>query len=238
MIEYILAILLICVMPARALYKNMRGKHDETSRLKTYIRSSAIIAGFLVLLCYAWLRAARAPTLLGLDIPLSERGMVGLVIAALLLVMLTVVRTIAKRKRQGSSDEEAKKRLAKSELLPRTGRELAVFLVFAILAGCGWELLYRGFLMWFLASHIGTIGAVCLSALTYGAAHGYKNRAQLLASIASAFAFTIAFVLTSSLWWLMLLHTAAGVAGGFASCRLASKGGDRQSLEGVEAVSP
>lgn len=238
MIEYILAILLICIMPARAMYKSMRGKHDGSSRFRTYIQSSAIIVGLLVLLCYAWLHAARTLGQLGLDIPLSERGMVGLAIAAFLLVALTVVRAIAKRKRQEPNDVKAKERLAKSELLPRTSPELALFLAFVTLAGCGWELLYRGFLIWFLAPHIGMIGAVCLAALAYGMAHGYKNRAQFIASLASAFAFTIGFVLTSSLWWLMLLHTAAGVAGGFHSYRLASKGSTALSPNGVEAVSP
>ena len=48
MIEYILAILLIGVMPARALYKSLRGKRDKANRPKTYIQSSAIIVGLLV----------------------------------------------------------------------------------------------------------------------------------------------------------------------------------------------
>ena len=61
MIEYVLATLLICLMPARALHKSMREKRNETSRFKTYIQSSAIIIGLLALLCYAWFHAARSP---------------------------------------------------------------------------------------------------------------------------------------------------------------------------------
>lgn len=223
MIEYILAILLIGVMPARALYKSLRGKRDKANRPKTYIQSSAIIVGLLVVLCYAWLRASRAPALLGLDIPLSERGMIGLAIALALFVALAIVEVVTKHKRQGRTDEKAKEKLKNNELLPRTRRELTLFLGFALLAGCGWELLYRGFLIWFLVPHVGTMGAVCIAALAYGTAHGYKSRAQFLGSVVSAFAFTIAFVLTGSLWWLMLIHTVAGVAGGFGSYKLASK---------------
>jgi hypothetical protein len=238
MIEYVLAILLIGVMPARAFYKSVRKKDQERSRSKTYIRSGAIIVGLLVLLCYAWLHSARTLTSLGLDIPLSARGMIGLAIAVALFVALAIVEVVMKRKRQGSDDEKARKKLEKNTLLPRTSHELRLFLGFALLAGCGWELLYRGFLIWFLVPYVGTIGAVCIAALAYGAAHGYKTREQFLGSVISAFAFTIAFVLTGSLWWLMLIHTAAGVAGGFSGYKFASKRDESMLLKSVEALNP
>jgi len=236
MIEYILAIVLIGVMPARTLYKSLRNGNSKASRPKVYIKSGAIILGLLVILCYAWLHAARSPTSLGLDIPLSERGMIGLAIAGALFAALAIVEIITGRKRRASGDERAMKKWANNDLLPRTRRELALFLCFALLAGCGWELLYRGFLIWLLLPCVGTIGTVCIAALAYGTAHGYKNRVQFLGSIVSAFAFTIAFVLTGSLWWLMLIHTAAGVAGGFGSYKLASKGDGNMSLSNTEVV--
>jgi membrane protease YdiL (CAAX protease family) len=238
MIDYILAIVLIGAVPARTLYKSLRSERSKVNRPKVYIKSGAVILGLLVLLCYAWLHAGRAPTPLGLDIPLSERGMVGLAIAVALLVTLAIVEIVRKRRRQGADDEKAKEKLEKNDLLPHTRRELTLFLSFALLAGCGWELLYRGFLIWFFVPHVGTIIAVCIAALAYGLAHGYKSRMQFLGSIVSAFAFTIAFVLTGSLWWLMLIHTAAGVAGGLASYKVASKSAGNISLNGTEAASP
>jgi membrane protease YdiL (CAAX protease family) len=74
----------------------------------------------------------------------------------------------------------------------------------------GWEILYRGFLLWFLSPYIGIAGAICLASFAYGLARGYQGRRQLVGSIASAFAFTVAFAITRSLWWLMLLHAARG----------------------------
>ena len=237
MIEYILAIVLIGVMPARTLYKSLRGGRPKVSRSRVYIKSGTIILGLLVLLCYAWLHAARDPALLGLDVPLSGRGMIGLAIAVALFVALAIVEIVMKRNRQGSDDEKAREKLAANDLLPRTRVELMLFLGFALLAGCGWELLYRGFLIWLLVPYVGTTGAICVAALAYGTAHGYKNRVQFLGSIVSAFAFTIAFVLTGSLWWLMLIHTAAGVVGGFSSYKLACKGDGRMSLNSAETAS-
>jgi hypothetical protein len=36
--------------------------------------------------------------------------------------------------------------------------------------------------------------------------HGYQGVGKMAASIVSALLFTLAYVLTGSLWWLMLLH--------------------------------
>src|SRR5690625_359177 len=155
-----------------------------------------------------------------------------------MFVALTIAEIIKKRKRQGHNDVKDAEKLQKNNLLPRTRRELTLFLGFTLLAGCGWELLYRGFLIWFLVPSIGTVGAVCIAAIAYGAAHGYKSRTQFLGSIVSAFAFTIAFVLTGSLWWLMLIHTALGFIGGFGSYKFASKHHESMVSTGAQAVSP
>lgn len=90
---------------------------------------------------------------------------------------------------------------------PRTTMERAGYVLFAFAAGSGWEILYRGFLLWFLTPLLGIIAAVGLAALAYGVAHGVKDRRMLMASIASALVFTVAFAMTRELWWLMLIHT-------------------------------
>lgn len=238
MIETILAVLLIVILPARALYRSLRGGKAPVSRPRRYLVSCAIIVGLLVLLGYAWWHAARAPALLGLGLPLSEGGMIGLAIAVAFFLVLAVVEAVMQHKGRAANEAKARKKLAGNAMLPRNRRELMLFLGFALLAGCGWELLYRGFLMWFLIPHVGAIGAVCIAALAYGVSHGYKNRMQFLGSVAAAFAFTLAFVLTGSLWWLMLIHTVAAVVGGFGSYRLASRMGAEPSFDAAEAASP
>ena len=226
MIDYILVAFLIGVLPAWALYKSFRDRRTTTNRPKRYLKSGATIAGLLVLLCYDWWHHARSPTSLGLDIPLSPHGLIGLVIAAVLFVILVAFGIIKKRKEGRSDGQRPRGKISDNDLLPRNRHELLLWIGVALLVGCGWELLYRGFLIWFFASHIGTVGAVCIAALAYGAAHGYKNRGQFVASVISAFAFTIAFVLTGSLWWLMIIHTTLAVFGGFLSYKVASDGGE------------
>lgn len=238
MIDYVLVVLLIGVMPARALYKDLCGKSNEENRQEKYVGSGAIIVCLLLLLCYAWLHGARSMASLGLDIPLTNGGTIGLAIAIVLLAGLVLVATIAKRKHKERNNDKSAERFSRNPLLPRTRHELGLFLAFALLAGCGWELLYRGFLIWFLVPYVGTVVAVCIAALAYGAAHGYKNRKQFLASVISALAFTVAFVLAGSLWWLMLIHTAAGFAGGIAGYKAASRHHEIALSTSEQAASP
>ncbi|HEX7340119.1 MAG TPA: CPBP family intramembrane glutamic endopeptidase [Rhodanobacteraceae bacterium] len=220
MTDYILLALLVGVMPLRAVCQSRRGTRATASRDTRHRKSIAIITGLLALLGWAWWRAGRTPALLGLDVPVSTRGLIGFGVAGAAVLALATFVLLERRKRSTASLEQARQRVCESDLLPRTRRELGSFLVFGLFAGCGWELLYRGFLLWWLTPRVGIVAAVCIAALAYGVAHGCRNRKRLAGSIVSAFAFTIAYALTGSLWWLMLIHTLAAVIGGISAYRL------------------
>jgi membrane protease YdiL (CAAX protease family) len=126
--------------------------------------------------------------------------MIGLVSAACILTAFWVVAR-AQFKIAKPAD-----RMEIDDLLPRTSTELAAFIAFTLVAGCSWELLFRGYLMWALPPHLGLVGSVVVAATAYGVAHGYTNIRAFAASLASALLFTIAFAATKSLWWLMVVH--------------------------------
>ncbi|HEY1837613.1 MAG TPA: CPBP family intramembrane glutamic endopeptidase [Rhizomicrobium sp.] len=50
--------------------------------------------------------------------------------------------------------------------------------------------------------------------------HGDKTWLRALSSIGTAFAFTIAYALTRSLWWPMLIHSFMGLYGAWSGYRL------------------
>ncbi|UUZ47953.1 CPBP family intramembrane metalloprotease [Massilia sp. B-10] len=90
----------------------------------------------------------------------------------------------------------------------------------SLFIGVGWELLYRGFLMLVLPGVLGTVGAILATSIAYGVSHGYKNRGQFVGSIISAFLFTMGYVLSHSLWWLIVLHLLAPVYMGIMGYRV------------------
>lgn len=223
MLDDILAGLLIVAVPAWAMWRSLRAGGATTNRMRRYLVSGLLIAALLGLLCVDWLYARRTPSSLGLDMPLSRGGEVGLFIAGALFLFAAAAGVIHNLKGPATGNRKQGRRIEGDDILPRDRRELAAFLGLSLLLGGGWELLYRGFLLWFLVPLTGAVGAVFVAAVAYGAAHGYRGRRQFIGSIVSAFLFTIAFVLSGSLWWLMIVHTAAAVAGGLSSYRIASR---------------
>jgi membrane protease YdiL (CAAX protease family) len=104
-------------------------------------------------------------------------------------------------------------------LFPRAPGEWPAFAAFALTVGCGWEVLYRGYLLWILAPWIGTLGAVAAASAAYGLAHGVADWRRTVGSLVAAALFTTGYAITRSLWWLMLLHTGLPILGALLTAR-------------------
>lgn len=195
----LLGLVLVFILPAYAL----RPRGPDTTQRILFIRLAVTTIEIAVLLTVL---ALMAPVIgltfadIGLGWPPSRAGEIGFAIAALVIGVLTAAAVLMKVGR--SPGEQA----ALAEL-PRGPRETALYLLFALAAGVGWEILYRGFLLWWLEPLVGLVGAIAVASIAYGLAHGWKSRGQGLGSIGSAFLFTIGFAITGSLWWLIAIHT-------------------------------
>ena len=221
MLDIALMICLILILPAWQLWKSLRKSPPAVIARGTRYRQAMLrIALLLLLLTVDWSSSVRPISLLGFDMPLSARGQIGLGIAAVLIIGVLVGDLISSRRQNNDKRAAHHARFENNDFLPRTSAEFRGFSVLAIMLGAGWEILYRGFLLVSLTPLIGTVGAVCIAAVAYGLAHGFQSRGQFFGSIISAFLFTIAYALTLSLWWLMLVHTFMALLGGWTSYRL------------------
>ncbi|MFL6671658.1 MAG: CPBP family intramembrane glutamic endopeptidase [Massilia sp.] len=220
MFDLLLAAYLLLILPISRCWRRQYSKPDRRcapERQRMYRENiTQVLLLLLVLAGSSWLRR-RTPAELGFDVPLSAAGQWGLLAAVVVLAGLGIGSLLWQKKLGGASRDEYDKLLQGHRLLPRTANELREYLVLSLVVGAGWEILYRGFLLLVLAPFTGMAGAVALSALAYGASHGYHNRKQFIGSMASAFLFTLAYALTHSLWWLMLLHIGIGVSAGLAA---------------------
>lgn len=174
----------------------------ESKYLGTLI--AALIPLTTLVLVFAW--TGRSPRLLGLDIPPPAFGTWALLVAIVLLAWFYADHYRSERRMTEQEREDYLGKLAGVESTPRTRSEFWQFALLALCVGAGWELLFRGYLMLVLPPLVGTAGAVILAALAYGIGHKFKSVKMLIASIVSALLFTIGYVLTNSLWWLMLVH--------------------------------
>ncbi len=197
----LLGLILVVLLPARAL-RPSRGDRPRRSRSVRFAETISEIAVLLIALAALAYTNGVTQAQLGLAWPPPRAGQVGLALGLFIIVGLAVAVLVAKPRRNSPREQEA---LAE---LPQGRREAALYLALAPAVGFGWEVLYRGFLLWWLTPLIGLVGAIVVASMAYGLAHGWKSRWQGLGSIASAFLFTIAYALTGSLWWLIMVHSA------------------------------
>lgn len=150
---------------------------------------------------------------LDLALPRAPRALVGLTIAAVVMVAVHVIGQWMERRMSPEKRAEQQAQLRDLPIMmPTTPLETMACCVTLIGMSAIWEILFRGYLLLVLTPVIGLPAAVVLAAVSYGAGHGYKNPRQFFGSIAAAFAFTIGYALTGNLWWLIILHAAAPVS--------------------------
>lgn len=209
MLNILLAAYLLIAFPALNVWRSLRPKSDEPPRT-LLLRYWSMSWQALVLLTVLWAGSWRAGYTLhdiGFDRPLSRAGAWGLCFAVLLLSGLWAAGSIIERRKTPQARAENERKLLDSSFpWPRNGSETLAFVISMSLMTAAWEILYRGFVLLLLTPHTGMPLAIAISALAYGIGHGYKNPRQLIASIMSALVFTIAYAMTHSLWWLMLIH--------------------------------
>jgi membrane protease YdiL (CAAX protease family) len=201
MLDFVLASALLFGMPGYALLRGYLYGEDSVDKPKRYRRSIAIIAVFLMILFVDWVSGSRGLAQLGLAAPTTHSAIAGCLVA-LFVPIIVFLALIAKSKVQKAAEPDGQA----DTILPESRDELRSFVIFAIAAGFGWEVLYRGFLLFCLSPIIGLVPAVAASSIAYGCAHGCKTVTQTAGSLISALLFTTGYAATGSLWWLIILH--------------------------------
>lgn len=220
--ELLLSLYLLLVLPAHALWRSRQAPR-ERPRMAVYWSNIVRLALLLLALgaCAIW--SGYTARQMGVAWPPGTAGQWGLVAAVVALAALHIGGTLYERRMPAEKRAAGEAKMREQQTLPRTRREMALFAVLSVLLGAGWELLYRGFLLLVLTPLTGVAGAVTLSALAYGSGHGYNGLKPFIGSIVAAFAFTLAYVWTGSLWWLMVIHIALPLSAGWSVYRRVAK---------------
>ena len=221
-LDLILVIFAILVMPTFSAVSGARLARTPPEQRNLIARYWQTIArGWIVaaLIMVFWRITSRPFADLGLDWPIGIMGWLGFGLDAIAVVVLAVQLERLPRQLANRLDV-AHKALARIKITPRTGKELALFILVAITAGVWEELLYRGFLIWYLVPFTGTIGAIAVSSIMFGLGHSYQGWRGVVVTTAVGFALAILYMTTHSLWWLMLAHALIDIYGGIASYRI------------------
>ncbi|MTV36781.1 CPBP family intramembrane glutamic endopeptidase [Duganella radicis] len=230
MIELALAFYLVFILPVRTLWhstrKDNKPKRPLAQRYFSSMREIGLLLLALLLIC--WWNGYGAIDI-GLALPSAGAPLWCLIAAAIAMAALLIGSGLSSHK-MPPAKRAAALESGRESGMPTNAAEMRMFLVLVLFIGAGWELLYRGFLLLTLTPHIGTWGAVAVSGLAYGAAHGYKNPKQISLSIASALLFATGYVLSGSLWWLMVIHIALPLTGAISIYQLFQQEEARHAL--------
>ena len=182
---------------------------SREARIRLRFYRAAILQTWLLTLCLLvfWIAQGRPWSRLLLGHPPFLRLAGGLAVAVLLAGFLRWQRerTLA----HPEAIERARRALAcAAPLLPHTRAERKVFWIVSATAGICEEVLFRGFLIWYLAVWIGPIAAIVLSSLIFGAGHIYLGLAQTPRAALAGLIFACLAFASASLWPAILLHAA------------------------------
>lgn len=221
-LDFVIVALAVIVMPAMSVLagrKLAREAADKRKLVPRYLR--IILRGwlFVAIVAAAWWTQARSFGALGLAPHLGMWDYAGFALAFLIGIVM-VAQSIGFASASPEKMERALKAVHGAKITPNTSGELALFMLMAVSAGVWEELVYRGFLVWFLVPLVGAVGAVVVSALIFGLAHLYQGVRGLVQTVVVGLIFGALYLLTASLWWLMVVHAVMDIAGGITTFQI------------------
>src|SRR5690349_11888738 len=222
---------LVLLIPPRA-WVSFRRLRDATPEQRASLRPRLYVFAMLSqwilvgLVLTAWILNARPWAWLGV-IPVFTYAALGIAIGVALIVVLMAVRSRGADRE--AMIERARARLAHVEaMLPHTLRELRLFTALSITAGLCEELLFRGFMIWYLQHFMGLIPAAIVSSVLFGFGHLYQGlKGVLQTGLVGAFMATI-YLLSGSLVLPMLIHALMDIYAGFVGYQLVGPGAEGQ----------
>jgi membrane protease YdiL (CAAX protease family) len=192
-----------------------RAARDELPRARMWVYRRAITIQWALALVVAahWMSQGRAWSELGLGLRFTP-GLGG-VLVGLLIVAIPIVR----QRRQAMRDEEmlaqVRHQLSRLELLmPHTPRELSWFYRLSITAGICEELLYRGFMIWYLSHAMGLIPAIVVAGVLFGLAHAYQGTRGMLMTAGVGLFLGGVYLVAGSIYVGMLAHALMDIHSG------------------------
>lgn len=218
-IDSLLALVLALLFPlyvwrAYGRFRTAVQHRGSAARIRKYGITIAIQWSLVVVTLFVWFLPGRSAAALGLKIAPGVPFWIGLGVTSAALVFL-IRHWVAIRALDAEGRGKLRTQLdSVRDLLPRTGREYRIFQLLAITAGVCEEILYRGFLIAYLAALMGEWPAVLLAGSIFGAAHFYQGIAGCVKTGVIGILTGVLYLLSESLLWPIVIHAAVDLHGG------------------------
>lgn len=183
------------------------------ARERRYVITMLFLWGLAASVLVLWAILGRPFDYLRLGIGYPLRGGIGLALAIAYAGLAWAQRRSVLK--QPDAVDLVRRQLGKAEaLLPRTPSEYKLFLFVAITAGICEEILFRGFVMWYLAVWTSALAAALISSALFGLAHIYIGVPHVIRGAIVGAVFAALVLGTGSLWAAMALHAVIDLSSG------------------------
>ena len=221
LVDHIFILLLFVVQPIYGVFEARRYEAREKAgqpldRVRFYRLTAAVEWAFLAVLIAAWLIYSRPIVDLGFAAPGGPGFWSGAAVLVLLTGYLVYSWRCAKRASETEKAKQAESFGKIVKYLPHTSRELSSFFGVSITAGIVEEIVYRGFVLWYLAQVMPLWVAVVVSSVAFGLGHSYQGANGALRCGLIGLAFGIFYVVTGSIWLPIVAHALLDVLQGAA----------------------
>jgi len=188
-------------------------RRGEPARIAGYRETIVLWLGAAMGLAAIWLGLGRPWADLGFRWGDPLRFGLGLGFG---LVLLWITRRELRRLASGGPSAITDRLGEVHIFLPRTARELGWFRGMAINAGITEELIFRGFLLWYLEPFVGLGWAAVAAVAAFTLAHAYQGLAQVPALVFTSACFVGLYLGTGSLLLPIVLHALIDILQGAA----------------------
>ncbi|HEY6865756.1 MAG TPA: type II CAAX endopeptidase family protein [Candidatus Eisenbacteria bacterium] len=220
--DHMVFVILAVLFPIRAVTFGFRRLEAagpaEVPRVRLWLYRQIMIlqASLSALVVWLWVVFRRPWGDLGLE-PRATWGLAGVALGVLIVIPLVVLQHLRAR---GDPETAARvrQRFARLErMLPHDRRELRWFSAVGITAGVCEELLYRGFVLWYLGHWLAIGPAVAGSAIVFGIGHFYQGpRGMVTTALVGAFMAAV-YLVSGSLLAPMVIHALMDLYSGWAT---------------------
>ena len=178
-------------------------------------RNTIISHWTLFLVCIAiWAFAGRPWPAMGFGLQLDLWFAVATVLTILGVVVLVMQLRRVNTAPQEEIDGYRERFGSLSIILPRNGNELARFYALSVTAGIVEEVLWRGFLIWYLSQFMPLWAAALVGAIGFGLAHAYQGMTNMPQLIMVGLVLSALFVISGSVWLPIIMHAAVDILQG------------------------
>lgn len=210
-VDHLFIVLLVVVQPIYGAVSFRRyiesveaGKTPD--RIALYRQTLVLEWTALVVLALAWWLIGRPAVDLGLSMPRGSGFWIGCGLVLLMTVLLTWFwrRVCAMSAQERAEQVDSLGKLV--HFMPRPGREYRYFFGLSMTAGVVEEIIYRGFLLWYLAQFMPTWAAVLLSSVAFGLSHSYQGLSGGIRTGLVGLGFAVLYVISGSIWLPIIGH--------------------------------